>query len=782
MKKLKLINLLLFLSLQVLAQKPPSFIEDIKEVDLTKVESLESAYYSQNILREKFGLKIITPKWNKLEWKIDYETYSITGWRDENKNLGKVISYKNDDEGRMIFFREYDIKDNQLNGKTLNYFEDKLVRIETYKKNALDGKILFLDSKEEISHSIDYKNNLPWEGQFLYTRRGNKRGMSFASSEKHYKKGEKIKEVKYNFQRDDSLFIMFENFYKEGHITLSNSYDKSGILGASYQYGPLGLMHGEQYRFDNKGNKKVTGNYIYGKRHGQNDNYWYWCGRRLKSESEFNDEKLKHSDYQFFLDSIYNEKALEIETVNKWKKSLKEGEDLFQVLKESFFSKNYNIGIFSSALQAIAESQKVELIDSLKNLHKKIEEQSLIEYEYDSTVHPIYNRKKMSSFRRISETILKLELLTLNLGSEKEEITFLLKRIEEKIVGELGYVDAEFSLLHECGMSLLKEEALKFIDDHDHVYMKLIGLNLLQKMEGDSLRPILMNRINQYKGKSPVFMWMIQMIANIGEQPDIDFLVSLLDDNDEYTQMFTAHILWNKKRKNSWIKEWIKKSTRVKAMIGGSRFINRHENISSPMVTKIAYYANRNIGSDVYKTLMGPYFGKYSNNKLIEILEKSKDETELIKAANILGERELSNQLNLSEEQLFRIEKLINQYILNIIENQNSKSISERIIERLWFVAEPTLWKYINENEDKNRRRVASRQLAKMCNINLINKAIQKIERCKNKRNCKAISGLLYNMKSTRNRIFPRRQNMSKKEYQDLFENVIEPIINGIPD
>ena len=184
--------------------------------DCTAINDPSAAQYYRKNFGKKGNLYLFVDFYSYTDNpEAFFKSYDLDG---TNKREGKYISYNLD--GSLNYIA--DIKNNELNGKTINYENEMISSIVNYKKNLTDGNTEdYFNGK--IYSIVEYKDELPDGKSFIYNTDG-----SIAITQ-IYKNGEFIDRQKVNYKLQKTGILEYDNIdFSKGEIVAF--YDKNGEL------------------------------------------------------------------------------------------------------------------------------------------------------------------------------------------------------------------------------------------------------------------------------------------------------------------------------------------------------------------------------------------------------------------------------------------------------------------------------------------------------------------------------------------------------------------------
>ncbi len=789
---------------RIQAQNNPFKIIASQDADSLNTFPIDQSFIAFNSTREKFGLQKIDNSWRVIKVAA-ISSHSaptfilIDGKGEKRKSVAAGGIHP------KMFFIESELKKGKLNGKTLSISSGKAYLVKTYKENVPNGLTQYFDDNEKVIFQIEYKNGVPWNGQEVnYSSRENKHfrmdsyqegikhgkcgvyNNGIPEEEKFYEKGILTKELRYYINEFAGVLSSEEIYdnrkgksYKSWHENKTLAYAKAFTLNSK--------RHGIFQTWDTTGILTDEVEFINGKQHGKQyvNSYgtaheiWYWNGKKLEDQDEFNSLALKYPKPEISSEDDLIKAEKKEERRIRWSTNLRNNKNLVLTLEESLFSKDDDLRVYRSALTQIEKSKDITLIPSLMNFYSKLKTQ--MSYEYDPEIHPVENEKVnqfLLSFRR---TLLVLEMEKNGVKTEKEEIKYLLGEIKTKLTKEVDYIDAEYYLLKKYAQKL-EAQSLKLIDKENHHYLKLVGLLLLKEAKNENLEKIILERIEKYRNNSPVFGWMAQILATDGSEQGLEYFFNQLDETDKDTR---REIIFSMKKLSKGDQAFLEQK-KIDYPLLGNAMKERLSMTPSDVRKKFSasnfnYAVTFRKGGMTRRFWLGEYLGDRSTEELITILESVNEDLDNfderaneVKAAYLLGDRQLAGELELNKNQEERIEKIVLRYL----ELEQSKKNSggwwspSLQMERLWLVAEPTLLKNI-ENPDQKIVGLVFTSLRKMKSEQLVKNIITIANDCKDRETCNHYISLLKNMNFPTGSSVSRRKTMDDDAFQKIYDELI---------
>lgn len=163
--------------------------------------------------------------------------------------------------------------------------------------------------------------------------------------------------------------------------------------------------------------------------------------------------------------------------------------------------------------------------------------------------------------------------------------------------------------------------------------------------------------------------------------------------------------------------------------------------------------------------------------ELVKRLSQSKDKIELRKAAKVLGDRSIAGTLNLSEEE----KAVVTNMVQHCLKQTKSKDANERVearqqIERLWWVAAPTLFENIDGREGTIAE-TAIKGLVLMRSEDILRGLMGKVTAAKDAHTRAMAIFALGKMTEKRESLIPGRTCMNEKESAMITDKLLRPFL-----
>lgn len=167
-------------------------------------------------------------------------------------------------------------------------------------------------------------------------------------------------------------------------------------------------------------------------------------------------------------------------------------------------------------------------------------------------------------------------------------------------------------------------------------------------------------------------------------------------------------------------------------------------------------------------------------SEVVKRLAESKDKIELRKAAKVLGDRSIAGNLDLSAQEKKAIANVVDGYL----KQAKASSAHERVeacqqVERLWYVAAPTLLKNLN-SKDPVIAEMAIKSLIPMRNESIVKALIEKAKSTEDEYTKAMAIFTLKKMKEQRKTLIPGRECLNEEDSRILYDRLVAPALKAL--
>lgn len=284
----------------------------LEHVDLSQTKPVTEEILAFNHLRKKAGLIEV-----KKDWRIAAHDLIImdgpivTVLLDEKGVPAKVILTEQIYVPRKYDrTREYDVLDRKLCGRAVTWrgMPPALFKVETYRKNKLNGVTTYYSKTGEQICGCEFRNGRPWTGRKLERddfdrlmwdvsyKEGKKHGEEKCFLEgKLDRLGTFKKGIPHGLQQQyHKGQLRSEEIVENGIRRSHKSWHQNGQLNGKEYYSAKGKLDGVRRMWNEDGVLELEENYRNGKRHGRfwykefpNSEGWYWNGRGAGGKEGF---------------------------------------------------------------------------------------------------------------------------------------------------------------------------------------------------------------------------------------------------------------------------------------------------------------------------------------------------------------------------------------------------------------------------------------------------------------------------------------------------------------
>lgn len=166
--------------------------------------------------------------------------------------------------------------------------------------------------------------------------------------------------------------------------------------------------------------------------------------------------------------------------------------------------------------------------------------------------------------------------------------------------------------------------------------------------------------------------------------------------------------------------------------------------------------------------------------EVVKRLAESKEKIELRKAAKVLGDRSITQKLDLTIEEKQVIENVVSGYLKQARStNANERTEARQQIERLWHVAAPTLLKNLS---NPTTAEMTIKSLILMRSEAIIKAIIEKAKTAQDEHTKAMAVFALKKMKEQRKSLIPGRECLNEEQSRILYNRLVAPALRNLEE